>query len=41
VPNIDRIKSEIGWKPKYSLEETLVEYIRFAKGELDFMDPGF
>jgi nucleoside-diphosphate-sugar epimerase len=39
VPNIDRIKTEIGWKPRYSLDEILEEYIEFAKGKLDFMNP--
>ena len=39
VPNIDRVKKEIGWEPKHSLDSILLEYIRFAKGEFDLMNP--
>ncbi len=39
IPDIERISAEIGWSPKYALDDIVREYIHFAKGKFDVLDP--
>lgn len=39
IPDIARIAADLRWQPKRSLDDILAEYIEFAKGRLDVLDP--
>jgi UDP-glucose 4-epimerase len=39
VPSIERIRSELGWEPRYSLDDILEEYVEFAQGKREYMNP--
>ena len=39
IPEISRVTKDLGWKPRYSLDEILLEYLDFARGKLDLMNP--
>lgn len=39
IPNIARISQDLGWKPKYTLDAILTEYVDFARGKLDVLHP--
>jgi nucleoside-diphosphate-sugar epimerase len=39
IPDIERISSEIGWAPQYALDDIVREYIVFARGGIDVLDP--
>lgn len=41
IPDISRISSDLSWWPKVSLEDILVEYITFARGKLNVLNPDF
>mgnify|MGYP001590780810 CR=1 FL=1 len=39
IPNIGRISEDLGWQPKYSLDEILEECIDFARGNRNYLNP--
>ena len=39
IPDIERISTEIGWAPRWALDDIVREYIVFAKGGFDVLDP--
>ncbi len=41
IPDITRIQKDLGWEPIFSFDRILTEYIDFAQGKLDFMNPQF
>ena len=41
IADVTRITNDLGWKPRYSLDEILVECIDFARGKLNIMNPIF
>jgi UDP-glucose 4-epimerase len=41
IADVSRATKHLNWKPEYSLDEILVEYIDFARGKVDFMNPHF
>jgi UDP-glucose 4-epimerase len=39
IPDIERISSEVGWAPRWALDDIVSEYIVFARGGFDVLDP--
>lgn len=39
IPDISRIQTDLGWQPRYSLDDIITEYIAFARGQVEVLNP--
>lgn len=41
IPDISAISNDLGWRPTYSFDDIMGEYVDFARGKIDIMSPDF